>query len=537
MGVSAAAGAPVAVTPALSCDRFPLFYWLLTLLARATSAGKEILLAAVLGTSPWKDALVAAWTAPALVASYGNETLPALLTPAWARSASRPVRALVGSVAAAQMLLSVAALLWPRALIALVAPGLTGAAWTGAIALERWLALNIALLGGQTMLAARWNAQRRFGWMPAGTSCAAATVLAALALTPGMALERRIFWIGGAITVGNVLGLVLMLTPALRRGARRPAAPSGAAAVTVGGGAKSHWPALGVLLGATLVLNLVPLAERMAASGLHPGSLAAFDYGERLVQMAFSVTVAPFTAVSFTRLAEAAVPGRAAPPAFAAHFEAAWQGLLTLIAPAAAALAVYARLLTRCIFGWGRFGAASVALTAPVVAIKGAGLELDAAFYFLLFAIYAPGRERSKLPIAVALAAANLPLLFWWARLWGVAGLAAAHVAGCAAALAWIGARHRRYLPGLRCCAGIAAGVRAGGLAIAAALGVRALLPQAALAGGLGGAASCGWAALALAATALLTAAMAALWAPELWTGVRQALAPAPGLAAAGGRP
>ncbi|HVB39843.1 MAG TPA: lipid II flippase MurJ, partial [Terriglobales bacterium] len=379
--------------------------------------------------------------------------------------------------------------------------------------------------------------QRRFGWMPAGTSCAAATVLAALALTPGMALERRIFWIGGAITVGNALGLVLMLTPALRRGARRPAAPNGAAAVTVGGAAKNHWPALGVLLGATLVLNLVPLAERMAASGLHPGSLAAFDYGERLVQMAFSVTVAPFTAVSFTRLAEAAVPGRAAPPAFAAHFEAAWQGLLTLIAPAAAALAVFARLLTRCIFGWGRFGAASVALTAPVVAIKGAGLELDAAFYFLLFALYAQGRERSKLPIAVALAAANLPLLFWWARLWGVAGLAAAHVAGCAAALAWIGARRRRYLPGLRCRAGIAAGVRAGGLAIAAALGVRALLPRAALAGGLGGAASCGWAALALAATALLTAAMAALWAPELWTGVRQVLAPAPGLASAGGRP
>src|SRR6185437_3520383 len=97
------------------------------------------------------------------------------------------------------------------------------------------------------------------------------------------------------------------------------------------------------------------------------------------------------TAVSFTRLAEAAVPGRAAPPAFAAHFEAAWQGLLTLIAPAAASLAVFARL------------------------------QLDAAFYFLLFAIYAQGRERSKLPIAVALAAANLPLLFWWARLWGVA--------------------------------------------------------------------------------------------------------------------
>lgn len=83
----------------------------------------------------------------------------------------------------------------------------------------------------------------------------------------------------------------------------------------------------------------------------------------------------------------------------------------------------------------------------------------------------------------------------------------------------------------------MAAGARAGGLAIAAALGVRALLPRAALAGGLGGAASCGWAVLALAATALLTAAMAALWAPELWTGVRQALAPAPGLAAAGGRP
>ncbi|MGH9519058.1 MAG: hypothetical protein ACRD2D_05385, partial [Terriglobales bacterium] len=159
----------------MSTERFPLRYAALTLVARAASAAKEVALAGVLGTSGYKDALVAAWAAPALIASYGNETLPALLTPVWSRDGGGAAR-VVAAVAGLQLGLSLAALAWPRALLGAITPGLHGGTLATAIVLERWLAVNIALLGGHNLAAAWLNAKRRFTPLPAAVALAAFTV-------------------------------------------------------------------------------------------------------------------------------------------------------------------------------------------------------------------------------------------------------------------------------------------------------------------------------------------------------------------------
>ncbi|HUX65887.1 MAG TPA: lipid II flippase MurJ [Terriglobales bacterium] len=506
-----------------AAERFPLGFWALTTLARAASAAKEVALAMVLGTSPFKDALVVAWTAPTLLATYCNETLPALLTPLWAQPAggnAAGARRLVGLALAALALLGLAALLWPAAVIAVVAPALPPATAALATTLERWLAANIFLLGAQSLLAARLNAARRFRWAPLAAGLPAAAVLGALGLTRGWALAPRLDAIAAGLTLGSALGLALLLLALFHR-------PAAAAAPLPAGRAPAPPPRpaplrpFGALLLAMLVLNLVPLAERMAASGLHPGSLAAYDYGERLVLFVFGLSVAPFTAVSFTRLAELA-----GADAFAPELERALQGLVTAAMPLAAGLAVFAPLITRCVYGWGRFHAASLAATAPVVAIRGAGLGLDAVFYYLLFALYARGRAATKLPLALALAAVNLPLAFVAARAWGVAGLAGAHLAAYAAALAWLLRQRGALLPGVRWRAAAAAAGQSGALTLAVALGVRRLLPPAAVAGALGGAASWAWMALAVALTALGAALLARWLAPALLPGLRLALWP-----------
>lgn len=520
-------------------ERFPIAYALLTLAARAAGAAKELALALVFGTSPFKDAFVAAWAAPALIASYGNETLPALLTPHWARPASASghappadARGLVTALVALQTALAALAFCFPRAVLALVTPGLHGPTLASAVVLERWLAVNIALLGGHNLAAARLNARRRFGWLPAGLSLAALCVLAALAASRGLTLAQRIVWVAAALTAGNALALLLMLVPLAAAGWRshHAARPTRREKSGEPHPPRALWGSFGALLVAMLVMNCVPLAERMAASGLRSGSLAAWDYAERFIQWIFSLTVAPYTAVAFTRLSElAAVP--AALDAFARRFESGLAVLLTLAAPVAVLLAMFATLWTRCVFGWGRFGAASVALTAPPVAWRGAGLLLDAAFYYALFAIYARGGARAKLPIALVLAAVNVPLAFAAAVRWGVAGLAAAHLCGCAGALAWIVFRRARYLPGVHLRLPFAAALRAGGFTLLAAAAVRAALPAAALAGSLPPLASWAWALAAFAATAALALLLARVFAPGLLAEVRHELWPAPALA------
>ncbi len=483
------------------------------------SAAKEVLLAAVLGTSAWKDALVIAWTVPTLASSFSTETFPALLTPRWAQRRSHPTP-LLAAMALALVGVSAVAMLWPGMLVGWVAPGLaarSGGAGTVAIAvaLERWLAINVALLGGQSLIAARLNAERRFGWLPGGTCVASLCVLAALAVTRTWPLGRRITWIAAGITVGNALALALGTAAWAWRSRvvrTRPETERAADMATCG------LRPLAAMMLAMLVLNLVPLAERMAAAGLPAGSLAAYDYADRLVQWVFSLSVAPFTAVYFTRMSELAGPA-SNPRELRRHAEYGLRLLLNIAIPCGVLFAVFPRLLTRCVFGWGQFQAASLLSTAPVVAIRGGGMALEGAVYYLLFASYATGGAREKLSVATLLAAVNVPLVFWWSARWGTEGLAVAHVFAYGVAMMWL---LRSSGAGVRWRGAAWEAARAGGLSLGPALGMRALLPEAAVAGRLGGAASCAWAALAVGGSLALAGAAVWRWVPGVAPHARQ---------------
>jgi peptidoglycan biosynthesis protein MviN/MurJ (putative lipid II flippase) len=284
---------------------------------------------------------------------------------------------------------------------------------------------------------------------------------------------------------------------------------------------------LAAMILAMLVLNLVPLAERMAAASLHAGSLASYDYADRLVQWVFSLSVAPFTAVYFTRMSELA-GHESNSEVLRRQADQGLRLLVDLAVPCGVLLAVFSQLFTRCVFGWGQFQAASLASTAPVVAIRGGGVAVEGAVYYLLFASYASGDARAKLPVAMMLAAVNVPLAFWWSAQWGIRGLAAAHVVAYGVALVWLlrpsetSVRWRRV--------GWEA-ARAGVLCLAPALAIRALLPEAVLAGRLGGAASCAWAALAAGASLALAGAAAWRWIPGAAPQARRLWAAAEGMA------
>ncbi|MGH9393794.1 MAG: lipid II flippase MurJ, partial [Terriglobales bacterium] len=400
---------------------------------------------------------------------------------------------LVLAALALLLALSLAGCLWPALLVRTVAPSWRGQQLDLALALERWLAINILLLGAQALLAARLNAARRFHWAPLAAGLPAAAVVAVLATTRSWPLASRVLAIAVGLTAGSALGTALMLAAVLRLPPARPLPRDGPQP----GGSSKPTPAsvrsLGTLVAAMGVLNLVPWGERVVASALGAGAVAALDYGQRLVLFLFGLSVAPFTAVVFTRLSElnaSAAPARGPrqsmdadlSSAFLLQLENGLRAVLVAVLPAAAGLAVFPSLITRCVYGWGRFGAASLAATAPVVGILGAGLGLDAAFYYLLFALYARQRSGAKLPLALLLAAVNLPLAWLGGHAWGVAGIAGAHVASTLCALAWLAWRCPAYFPGLRWRRTLRAAAAAAALSLSAALAARMLIPSPALA-------------------------------------------------------
>jgi len=510
--------------------RPPRAIWFATALARSVSAAKEVLLAAAFGTSPWKDALVVAWTAPTLLATFCNETLPALLTPQWASAApAGAARRLVWAALGLLLALTVGGFLWPALLIRAVAPAWRGPQLQMALGLEPWLCASILFLGAAAIVAARLNAARKFHWAPLAAGLPALSVLVALAATAAAPVPHRAVAVAAALTCGSALGLALLAVAAVRlpRGSSPPRhAPPPAC-----------WRPMGAMLLAMALLNLVPWVERAIASGLGAGSVAALDYAQRLVQFVFGLSVAPFTAVAFTRLSEvAAADGGAASP-FLIHVETGLRSLLVAVVPIAAGLAVFGRLATRCILGWGRFGAASLAATAPVVTLLGAGLAVDAAFYFLLFALYARQRAEAKLPLALILAAVNLPLAALGGRLGGLAGIAAAHVTSYLAALAWLARPKASLFLGLRWRLALRPAWSAAAFSLAAALATRAALPPSLVEGT--GPRLASW--MCLLASGIGTAAISSLLArclaPGLLTdafrGLRQVLSPAPFEAAA----
>ncbi|HWG36579.1 MAG TPA: lipid II flippase MurJ [Terriglobales bacterium] len=514
--------------------RPPRAIWIATALARSASAAKEVLLAAVFGTSAWKDALVVAWTAPTLLAAFCNESLPALLTPLWTSPADAgprdvSARRLVSAALALLAALTLCGLLWPSVLVRAVAPAWRGARLHMALELEPWLGASIFFLGTQALLAARLNAARKFHWAPMAAGFPAVAVLAVLAATAADSVSQRALAVAAALTCGSSLGAGLLAIAAWRL-PRRPRAPLSAATT-------APWRPLGAMVLAMALLNLVPWAERAIASALGTGSVAALDYAQRLVQFTFGLTVAPFTAVAFTRLSESAGLGVGPESAFLRHVEVGLRSLLVAVVPVAAGLAVFARLVTRCIFGWGHFDKLSLAATAPVVGILGAGVPLDAAFYFLLFALYARQSAETKLPLAALLVALNVPLAALGSRQWGLPGVACAHIVSYAAALGWLARRKAPQFSGFHWRATLHPSLSAAALSLAAAAFTRLSLPADILAGTAPTLAS--WACLLAAGLGTVAGSMllARCFAPGLLTdafrGLRLLVTPAPIEAAA----
>jgi putative peptidoglycan lipid II flippase len=455
-----------------------------TALSRLTGFARDVLTAALLGTTPVADAFLAAFQLVNVARRLLTEgALNAALVPAWlelrTRDGEAAATAFAGRVLGTIGLLTVAAAvllgLAMPAVIALIAPGFASERLGLAVDAARLMLPYLAFVGPVAVLMGLLNARRAFllaAFAPLLFNLALIAVLIAL-------LWRRPAAGTSALVLAATVGAAgfLQLVVLGPRG-RRHATPLKATfdvemrrflARAVPGAVASAMP------------QLVMLAGIVAASGA-PAAVAWLYFANRLVELPLGLVGVAIGTVLVSELAHA----RHDPAAFA---RAQRQGLVLafgLSLPAAAGLVVLAEPIVRVLFHHGAFGAGDVGATAGALALLALGLPAQVAVKMLAAAFFARGDTGT--PLIATLGAVLVALIgaLVLGRWLGVAGIALALAASAWLAAAWLGGRAMRvaHLALDAAAAGVLMRIALAAVAMGAALAAaRALWPMPAPAG------------------------------------------------------
>lgn len=270
----------------------------LTLVAKSLAAGRELLVAFHLGTSPQLDAFLFAYMFPAFLinvvsASLQSALVPRLLLARAAGDVDRVCR-LAGESATLVTVASIAIAFVAAPLAALAMPLVAHGFADSTLALSRQLVFLLMPLLALSGLASFWtgilNAERRF-----------ALAAAVPAITPIVVVACLWFGWGPlglySLVLGTLAGALLELT-IVAVAVRRLDVPLFHRLRSVSEDQRAmfgqFWPAAlaNVLMAGTMVI------DQSTASSLAPGSVAALSYGTRLTGVASSVVVMAVSTVT-----------------------------------------------------------------------------------------------------------------------------------------------------------------------------------------------------------------------------------------------
>ncbi len=388
------------------------------------SFGKEMVVAWRFGLTKGMDAYYAALTLPGAVSNLIGFAATAVVVPAYIRMKSRDPRLAAGlgrrmtldiplALAAAAAVVA----LFSRPLTRLLFPGLSPEASELAASLQRWTAAGGAFLGLAALLSGLHNAEGRLV-LPAlsGSMVTLATVAAILLLAKS--------WGVTALAVGLLVGAglqVALLGIGLLRVSEHADAPR---LGWTDPAMKELAPLLAVLLATYGMAETYTLIDRVMASTLPEGSIAALGCALKLVAVPQAVLCAPIITAAYPVLAERDARGEH--EALAGDFRKATRlGYATLL-PAAGFLILFARPVIQVLFQRGRFDEAATRLAAATFA--GFCLQLPWTVPAFLVARIVMIRQAGRTLFAVTAAGAAMNIVFNWVmmRLWNppVAGIA-----------------------------------------------------------------------------------------------------------------
>jgi putative peptidoglycan lipid II flippase len=271
---------------------------MLTLVVKLTAMGREVLVAAKLGTSDAAEAYIAAWVIPGFVSLIISDAFVGSMLPLHAKAKAERGEEEANRVFAETLLLGVVVLLavtavlavLPRVLLPILASNFDGAK----LDLTAWLWALMVPAVFVTGLSAIWsgmlNAGNRFG-------LAAAAPLA-VPLVSGVALfvasGREVEGLAIGFVVGNLIQLGLIGAELRRHGIGLWPAWHGGLPET-----RQLFRQYVPLLGNGIVFGGLPLVDTAMAATLGDGQLAILNYGSRLVLPLLGVTSAALGTVVF----------------------------------------------------------------------------------------------------------------------------------------------------------------------------------------------------------------------------------------------
>lgn len=325
---------------------------------------KEIMVANYFGITKAMDAFYAAVTFPALINNVLLTTFGAVFIPLFVRYRLKD-RAGADRIAAVTFNYLVLFLAFAALILALSAPwiigygfhGLSGDAAGTAVHILRILAVTVVLSGAIGVMTGILNAEGHFS----------APAFSNMAITAGTILFIAVFvnrWGVLVLPYGLLAGLavqLLILTGVLRKRGYRPS-PSFSA---------GH-PAVGEMLSLSFVyfwaiiaaqVNL--LVDRVMASYLAPGSIAALGYAEKLIQVPMIVFTSSLATAVYPFFSRQAAEERIGELKDSLSKSIRVSGLIFM--PLTAMLIVLAGPIVRLIFQRGAFGGDATALTSSLL--------------------------------------------------------------------------------------------------------------------------------------------------------------------------
>jgi putative peptidoglycan lipid II flippase len=337
----------------------------LTLIVKLTAMGREVLVAAKLGTSDSAEAYIAAWVIPGFISLIVGDAIVGSFLPLHARARAERGEEAANQVFAEALLIGVLLLLSLTAILAMLPrvllPILASNFDAGKLNLTAWLwALmmpSVFINGLSAIWSGMLNARNRFGL--AAAAPLAVPLISGVALF--MASGHEVEGLAIGFVVGNLVQLALIGTELRRHKIGLWPGWYGGLPET-----RQLFSQFFPLLANGIVFGGLPLVDTAMAASLGDGQLAILNYGNRLVlpllgvsSIALGTVVFPY----FSRLA-AEQDWKQLEQTLATYSRL----LLAATVPFALVLMLLSKTIVRVLFEHGEFTAADSHAVAQVQA-------------------------------------------------------------------------------------------------------------------------------------------------------------------------
>ncbi|MHB1418808.1 MAG: murein biosynthesis integral membrane protein MurJ [Bacillota bacterium] len=395
-----------------------------TILARLLGFLRETVVAAYFGASASTDAFLVANIIPTIAGAMVASGIGAVFIPVFIAYLNKDdeeegwqvAKSLAVILLLVLTIVSAIGILGAPYLIRLLAPGFNAGGRALAVSLTRILTWGILFSGIAALFTAILNSFRRFAVAALGPVVATAIVVIVT-----LATGRRvgIYALALGYFLGTV-GTVLMQLPALYRYRHKLVR-----GISLGHPALKEIALLAMPVLASSAIGQVNLIiDRVFASMLSPGSIAALNFGDRLVELPLGIVAAAVATAVFPNFARMVAQGDRS------NLKSAVTSSLRMITmvmiPAEVGLIVLSTPIVHLLFERGEFGPAATRATAIALTFYALGI-VPFAWQMIIAKVYFAMR-RMKLLAMVSAAMALLNVLGDWLLMsaMGIGGLALA---------------------------------------------------------------------------------------------------------------